>query len=646
MSRWHRRSVLATGAALTTGSVFASLGAGATESDEELPSLGEADGWSSRDGGPRNDRKSATGLEQPETVAWQYERGGRPAIVDGTVYLRTGSELHALDAADGSLQWDRDGLGTHWSEPTVAGESVYVGGDRLRALNADTGEVRWEAEFDSDESVPSPLVAYGTAYLLFEGSLYAFDATDGSRRWKRDSVEAEGYDGEKHPHSFYRRQTGVVATNGAIWASLDAPGGLAELDPLTGKTRWTGRIDVGVDSLAATDETLLVQSSSEESVQIFDIETREIERGISDAYVMSATNRAAVTQGRYAIRRTTLGEETAGDEWSLDGSYAHGAPVIAGDTVVVAHSHSRPGADQREGDRILGIDLEDGSEKWAFELEGDVWSDGADVPFLAVEGETIYTQREDGIVAVRPADDGGDEGEGDDGEDEGKDDDGDESEDDENGDEESDEEAETGDDETDEPAEGDEDEESPGDGDEEPSDDEETTDNTEDGESDDEGPTDDGDEEPSEGEEEPADDDHHADEEDDGEFEGGEDDGETGADEDDGAGGDDATDEDDGDDSTGDDAPADGDGDDPADEDDDETGADAEDDGDDDTDVGGDADDEDGDGETDEADDPADETDDSEGMPGFTTGAGIVGGALGLEWLRRRATEDAPENAE
>ncbi len=25
-------------------------------------------------------------------------------------------------------------------------------------------------------------------------------------------------------------------------------------------------------------------------------------------------------------------------------------------------------------------------------------------------------------------------------------------------------------------------------------------------------------------------------------------------------------------------------------------------------------------------------------MPGFTTGAGIAGGALGLEWLRRRAS--------
>jgi outer membrane protein assembly factor BamB len=39
-------------------------------------------------------------------------------------------------------------------------------------------------------------------------------------------------------------------------------------------------------------------------------------------------------------------------------------------------------------------------------------------------------------------------------------------------------------------------------------------------------------------------------------------------------------------------------------------------------------------------DDPEPEDDDAEGTPGFTTGAGIAGGALGLEWLRRRATVD------
>ncbi|MFC4436647.1 MULTISPECIES: hypothetical protein [Natrialbaceae] len=89
--------------------------------------------------------------------------------------------------------------------------------------------------------------------------------------------------------------------------------------------------------------------------------------------------------------------------------------------------------------------------------------------------------------------------------------------------------------------------------------------------------------------------------------------------------------------------------DDPVDEDDDsdneddgsgvgEDDGDAADDGDDDPDANGGEDEIDGDGDetTDDEDDAGDD------VPGFTTGAGIVGGALGLEWLRRKASVDEP----
>ncbi|SFS92612.1 hypothetical protein [Halostagnicola kamekurae] len=36
-------------------------------------------------------------------------------------------------------------------------------------------------------------------------------------------------------------------------------------------------------------------------------------------------------------------------------------------------------------------------------------------------------------------------------------------------------------------------------------------------------------------------------------------------------------------------------------------------------------------------------TDDSDSIPGFTTGTGLLGGALSLEWLRRRAVTDEPD---
>lgn len=35
--------------------------------------------------------------------------------------------------------------------------------------------------------------------------------------------------------------------------------------------------------------------------------------------------------------------------------------------------------------------------------------------------------------------------------------------------------------------------------------------------------------------------------------------------------------------------------------------------------------------------------DDSDSVPGFTAGTGLLGGALSLEWLRRRAVTDEPD---
>ncbi|WP_306059874.1 PQQ-binding-like beta-propeller repeat protein [Natronococcus wangiae] len=50
------------------------------------------------------------------------------------------------------------------------------------------------------------------------------------------------------------------------------------------------------------------------------------------------------------------------------------------------------------------------------------------------------------------------------------------------------------------------------------------------------------------------------------------------------------------------------------------------------------------DDEDEPAGEPTDEGDGSDTVPGFTTGAGIAGGALALEWLRRRASVDETEN--
>ncbi|WP_394740182.1 outer membrane protein assembly factor BamB family protein [Natronococcus roseus] len=408
MENWNRRSVLATGAIIAVGTGVATAKPKRTD---DLPTMGESDGWSSVDGGPGNARRAdANALEAPDTVAWRDEGGGEPAVVDGTVYL-AGDEVRALDAADGSLEWET-AIGGQSPTVTVADDTVYVGGEELVALEAETGSKEWSTTV-GDNSVSAPLVAFGTAYVLSEGALYAFDSTDGSLRWERESVDVDGYGGG--PMAFQTHQSQVVATDDAVWAVLEGAGqdGLVELEPATGETRWSGPVDAGTGSLAAADGTLLVQNNSLESVYTFDAEQRETEEKLSDAYVLSIDDGVAVTQGRYDLQAVALDDSGRTTGWTHSGSYTYGLPVIVGDTVVVTHSSPDPEADD---DAILGLDLEDGSESWAYEFDDDErWTDGADAGFLAVENGTVYAQRGQDLVAIRPTDweESGDDEEGD-----------------------------------------------------------------------------------------------------------------------------------------------------------------------------------------------------------------------------------------
>jgi outer membrane protein assembly factor BamB len=93
-------------------------------------------------------------FESPETIAWQYEKAGAFAITAGTAYVRIGTEIHALDTDDGSVEWTSGDLGAAGGRPAVVDGTVYVGGGELTAIDASTGERRWQRELDGDWSRP------------------------------------------------------------------------------------------------------------------------------------------------------------------------------------------------------------------------------------------------------------------------------------------------------------------------------------------------------------------------------------------------------------------------------------------------------------------------------------------------------------
>ncbi|AGB36269.1 outer membrane protein assembly factor BamB family protein [Natronococcus occultus] len=172
MTNWRRRSVLTTGATLATGSVLSSAVTGEVSGDDDLPDPNvdpnpETDAvWPAFDGDAGHARYAADAPEfdgEALEAAWTVERAsGGVAVVDGVVYTPTEDGVAAFDAADGTVVWevdDRDLI-----EPAVAGDTVYF---RSRAVyeNEDGNRAT-----DHEEIV-------------------ALNVSDGSVRWEVDFDE-------------------------------------------------------------------------------------------------------------------------------------------------------------------------------------------------------------------------------------------------------------------------------------------------------------------------------------------------------------------------------------------------------------------------------------------------------------------------
>ncbi|MGB2694581.1 MAG: PQQ-binding-like beta-propeller repeat protein [Dehalococcoidia bacterium] len=144
------------------------------------------------------------------TELWHFETSGSvtgtPAVVGDTVYVLAGGGTYALDADTGEVRWDNSDVGGT-SSPTYAGGTLFVstsGGD-LYALNAKTGDVLWQAEIDphprasgfSSPVVVGDLVLIGSSSseeagaindATFRGALVAYDRESGDEVWRHYTV--------------------------------------------------------------------------------------------------------------------------------------------------------------------------------------------------------------------------------------------------------------------------------------------------------------------------------------------------------------------------------------------------------------------------------------------------------------------------
>ena len=260
-----------------------------------------------------------------------------PVVADGLVVVGDPSRLRALDAATGELRWQRRDLAPYQTlvehpSPVVVGDTLVVGGvasaKGLVGLDLHTGATRWTSVPAAREMLigtPNYEVDYCALYLPTIGAVLRVDATTGARLWAAESTLP------------FNPATPVSTPWGI--AIADAGNGVALLDRDDGRVRWRTRIDAtapfAMTSYAQTPQPVfaaptligdaLVVPGLDGVLRILDGETgrhrTEIELGVPVAAPLAVAGSDAVAIG---VNGTVFAVDVK--EW-VDRP-AGGAPVV------------------------------------------------------------------------------------------------------------------------------------------------------------------------------------------------------------------------------------------------------------------------------------------------------------------------------
>lgn len=334
-----RRHLLAT-AAVTGGLGAALAGTGGAEHDPT-----EADGWRHPQATPGNTAATeSSGPRSAERVDWSHEitpthrRRFRGLARHGdTLLIPTHRRLFGV-STDGERRFEVgpgstgfDSLASQLdSGPRVFGDTCFLtAGVSVYALDAATGRPRWRHDVNS--SIDGVVLLGNTLYLaaLVDGddALVAVDATDGTRRWRRDG----------------RLVPLAASATHLVVAEYDT-GALRGVDPETGAHRWTSDPGVAAPSLspaavALGDETLWhVQDGSLAAADATTGEVRWREEVADDGPENGA--RLAVADAVYVLEpdadRLTAIDPTGDRRWSRSVDDAAYGVAVGGATAYVA----------------------------------------------------------------------------------------------------------------------------------------------------------------------------------------------------------------------------------------------------------------------------------------------------------------------
>jgi outer membrane protein assembly factor BamB len=304
-----------------------------------------------------------------------------PAVAYGRVYVGTNpGRFLAIEAATGEIAWERDFDRCIAASPTVADGVVYQSlmdpspcgnPDRdapgyVVALDADTGEDLWRFEAGVIES--SPLLVDGLLYVgSWDGKVYAIDVATHEERWSFQTGD------EVKAAVAYREGVVYVGSyDGAMYA----------LDALTGELRWSSEAQGGLSGAGNFYATPAIAygrvfvGNTDGKVYAFGARSGDLLWSHSTGgfvYSSAAVWEQTVYVGSYDGNLYALDAATGDVRWTFaTGGRISGAATVIDGIVYVSTLD----------ERTFGVDARTGEQVWTF-------PDGKYTPMVA-DGDRAY----------------------------------------------------------------------------------------------------------------------------------------------------------------------------------------------------------------------------------------------------------------
>jgi len=289
-----------------------------------------------------------------ERVLWEFKKDsygiGAPSTIgaDGTVYVG-GDKLYALDGKTGDIVWQFNRKTAQRTAPAIDSKGIlFIAGQsgNFFALDSKNGKIKWEIKLNGHASSPA-ISPNGTVFIGLDGNrVIALDGSDGSIKWEfRGGKKAIEFEDDIYG---YRPSSPALGTDGSVYVGF----GDKKIYALNGETgtkiwEFTTKNKVAATPVVGKDGSVVVGS---------------------------------MDNNVYA-----LNEKTGEKIWAFDtGDDVFWAAAIGNDGTVYVGSRNRI---------FFALDGETGAKKWEYKMEKDHREDSTSPrwspPVIGADG-TVY----------------------------------------------------------------------------------------------------------------------------------------------------------------------------------------------------------------------------------------------------------------